>query len=249
MEEFFNVAIEPDAEKVNALIDKTIRDGGKGYVCSVEANNLSIANRRPDFRRLMNAALVNNCDGSVLALLLGKLRHRGRTVSYTGSDLFARCLSTEKFRHYFLGNTPEVLDKLRTVLAADNPRFLKMRFEALPFCRVEDFDYAGIGAAINLDNPDLIWVSLGAPKQEEFMARLLPFLQRGVMCGVGAAFNFRSGCGLRRAPLWLRRLRLEWLYRAMEEPRKNIPRYLRFLRLLPRLYVEERRKLQQHPTK
>ena len=119
-----------------------------------------------------------------------------------------------------------------------------MSFSELPFRKVEDFDYKSIAENINNDNPDIIWVSLGAPKQEFFMANLLPYLNRGVMFGVGAVFNFNAGTGhVKRAPLWMRRLKLEWLYRAFEEPQKNIPRYWNFIKILPSLIISEKKKV------
>jgi len=122
-----------------------------------------------------------------------------------------------------------------------------MTFEELPFRAVGEFDYEGIAKRINIDNPDMIWVSLGAPKQEYFMSRLLPYLNRGVMIGVGAVFNFNSGTGhVKRAPLWMRRLKLEWLYRAFEEPKKNVPRYWNFIKLMPSLILAERRKVKKN---
>jgi N-acetylglucosaminyldiphosphoundecaprenol N-acetyl-beta-D-mannosaminyltransferase len=241
VEQFFNVSIEMDASEVDSVIEKTIRSGGKGYVCSVEANNLTIANMNPSFRQIINSALVNNCDGSVLAMLLSRIYKRPYKP-YVGADLFYKYVCKACYRQYFLGNTKTVLEGLRSRLSEADAAVAGMRFEELPFRTVDGFDYPEIADRINEDNPDIIWVSLGAPKQEEFMSRLLPFLNRGVMFGFGAIFNFYSGTdGVRRAPLWMRRLRLEWLYRAMEEPKKNIPRYARFLRILPGLISNERR--------
>ena len=86
-----------------------------------------------------------------------------------------------------------------------------MRFETLPFRKVDEFDYQGIAQMINEDGPDIIWVSLGAPKQEMFMNRLQPYLHRGVMFGFGAIFNFNAGVGnVKRAPDWMLKLKLEW---------------------------------------
>ena len=117
-----------------------------------------------------------------------------------------------------------------------------MQFETLPFRSVDEFDYEDIARKINADNPDIIWVSLGAPKQEMFMNRLEPYLNRGIMFGFGAIFNFNSGVSaVKRAPGWMLKLRLEWLYRAFNEPKKNIPRYWNFIKILPRLIREEKR--------
>ncbi len=240
---YFNVRIEFDRDALDRKIFKAIETGEAGYSCSVEANNLTVANRNPEFLEVLNGALVNNCDGSVLAKILAWI-HKEPIDSYIGADIFIKYIKMKRFRQFFLGNTREVLDGLRKNLSEIDPAIAGMRFETLPFRSVDDFDYEGIAAMINADNPDIIWVSLGAPKQEMFMARLKPYLKRGVMFGYGAIFNFNAGVGeVRRAPKLMLRMRLEWLYRAFEQPKKNIPRYWGFIRILPRLIREERRKV------
>jgi N-acetylglucosaminyldiphosphoundecaprenol N-acetyl-beta-D-mannosaminyltransferase len=140
-----------------------------------------------------------------------------------------------------LGNTEEVLSGLKTNLSQIDSKIQDMRFETLPFRNVDEFDYKHIAQMIDDDNPDIIWVSLGAPKQEIFMSKLQPYLKRGVMFGIGAAFNFNAGVGgVKRAPKWMLQLHLEWLHRAFEQPKKNIPRYWNFIKILPRLIMEEK---------
>jgi len=236
---YFNVLLEFDSEKVDATIQGAIENNNKGYVCSVESNNLTVANQNDVFLNVLNNALVNICDGSMLAKILGKI-HKKPFESYIGADLFLKYVEMRTYKQFFLGNTQEVLDGLKNNLAKTDPKIGSMRFQELPFRKVEDFDYKGIAEVINKDAPDIIWVSLGAPKQEIFMSKLLPFLDKGVMFGFGAIFNFNSGVGaVKRAPDFLLRYKLEWLYRAFEEPKKNIPRYWNFLRTLPRLIKKE----------
>lgn len=238
---YFNVRIEFDRDKLDQTIFEAIENGVPGYSCSVESNNLTVANQNPEFLDVLNGALVNNCDGSVLAKILAWI-HKEPIDSYIGADIFLKYIKLRRFRQFFLGNTEEVLAGLRKNLSKLDPAIEGMRFETLPFRAVDEFDYQGIADMINADNPDIIWVSLGAPKQEMFMARLKPFLKRGVMFGYGAIFNFNSGVGeVRRAPKWMLRLRLEWLHRALEQPQKNVPRYWNFIKTLPRLIREERR--------
>ena len=238
---FFNVKLEFDKEKVDRIIQSAIETNGKGYVCSVESNNLTIANKNTAFNKVVNGALVNICDGSNLAWILGKI-HKQDYKSYIGANLFIDYVEKKQFKQYFLGNTREVLDGLKTNLSKIDPKIEQMKFEELPFRKVDEFDYEGIAQAINNDNPDIIWVSLGAPKQEEFMSLLLPHLDRGVMFGFGAIFNFNASVGpVQRAPKWMLKLRLEWLYRAFNEPQKNIPRYWGFIKILPKLFINERR--------
>lgn len=238
---YFNVRLEFDKDKLDKTIDDAIHHGKVGYVCSVESNNLTVANINPEFLQVLNGALVNNCDGSVLAKILGKI-HKKPLEPYIGADIFIKYIKMCKYRQFFLGNTPEVLSGLQENLSKIDPKIKNMRFESLPFKKVEEFDYEGIASMINEDNPDIIWVSLGAPKQELFMNRLQPYLNRGVMFGFGAIFNFNAGVGeVKRAPKWMLNLRLEWLYRAFEQPKKNVPRYWNFIKNLPRLIKEEKK--------
>ena len=240
-EKYFNVRLQFDKEQFDKTIFDTIANGGKGYVCSVESNNLTVANTRPEFLDVVNGALVNNCDGSILAKILAHI-HKRPIDSYIGADIFIKYVKMCRFRQYFLGNTPEVLNGLRENLSKIDPKIADMQFETLPFRSVDEFDYEDIARKINADNPDIIWVSLGAPKQEMFMNRLEPYLNRGIMFGFGAIFNFNSGVSaVKRAPGWMLKLRLEWLYRAFNEPKKNIPRYWNFIKILPRLIREEKR--------
>ncbi len=242
-QKYFNVKIEFDRQKVDAIILDAIEKDIPGYVCAIESNNLTVANKNPEFMEVVNGALVNSCDGSVLAKILAWIHHKPFD-SYIGGDLFIKFIKMQRFRQFYLGNTPEVLAGLKANMSKLDPKIADMSFETLPFCKVDEFDYQSIADRINKDNPDIIWVSLGAPKQEMFMARLKPYLKRGVMFGYGAVFNFHSGTGpVRRAPKWMLNMRLEWLYRAFEEPNKNIPRYWGFIKILPSLIMDERRKV------
>ncbi len=239
MEEYFNVNIEFNKSKVDCIIQRAIDTGVPGYVCSVESNNLTFANLNADFQKVVNGALVNICDGSVLAAIIARIYNR-KFLPYIGADLFINYIGKKKYRQYFLGNTRTILNSLKGSLSQIDPAIAEMPFVELPFRQVDDFDYSSIAYDINQYRPDIIWVSLGAPKQEIFMSKLLPFITHGVMFGFGAIFNFYAGIGpVKRAPAWMRRLKLEWLYRAFEEPGKNIPRYLRFIKILPRLIVTE----------
>lgn len=239
METFFQVQLEFDPKKVDQIIQSTIESKGKGYVCSIESNNLTIANKNPHFNKIVNGALVNICDGSNIAWILGRIYHK-KYKSYIGADLFIKYVRMKRYSQFFLGNTREILDNLKTNLSTIDPKIKDMNFEELPFKKVTEFNYPEIAAKINAIKPDIIWVSLGAPKQEEFMSLLLPYLDQGIMFGFGAIFNFYAGAGsVKRAPIWMLKLHLEWFYRALEEPKKNIPRYRNFLRILPMLISNE----------
>ncbi|MGQ1946400.1 WecB/TagA/CpsF family glycosyltransferase [Geofilum sp. OHC36d9] len=245
MESYFNVRLEFRHALVDEIILNAIDSQSAEYVCAIESNNLTVANTNDDFLRVVNQALVNICDGSVLATMIGRI-YKQQFTSYIGADLFIKYIQFCKYKQYFLGNTQPVLEGLKENLSKIDPAILGMPFVELPFRDVDGFDYESIAADINRAKPDIIWVSLGAPKQELFMSRLLPYLDKGIMFGLGAVFNFFSGVGrVKRAPALMRKLKLEWLYRAFEEPHKNVPRYWNFIKILPRLIFEERKKLRK----
>lgn len=246
MKKYFGVYIEFDSRKFDQIVYDAVKNGIPGYCCAVEANNLSYAHHHSDFMEVMNGAMVNSCDGAVIAKILARIHHEDIDC-YPGTDIFDIYTARGKYRQFFLGNTPEVLASLKENLVSKrDPKIADMQFESLPFRKVEKFDYQGIADMINADSPDIIWVSLGAPKQEYFMARLKPYLKRGVLFGVGAAFNFNASVGnVKRAPEWMHKIRLLWLHRALEEPKKNIPRYWRFIKLLPKLIWEEKKMIRK----
>ena len=142
-----------------------------------------------------------------------------------------------------MGTSTQTLAALKKNLVKLDGRVADMTFYELPFRSVDQFDYKEIADRVNVDGADIVWVALGAPKQEIFMSKLKPYLNRGVMIAVGAAFKFYSGLEEKRAPQWMLKLRLEWLYRAFNEPQKNVPRYANFLKILPRLIKEEKQKI------
>ena len=87
-----------------------------------------------------------------------------------------------------------------------------------------DADQPEIVARINEARPDVLFVALGNPKQELWMGRNAAKVDVPVMMGVGGTFNFIAGC-VKRAPKWMQRCGMEWIYRVMQEPRRLLRRY------------------------
>ena len=140
----------------------------------------------------------------------------------------------------FLGATDDVLFALRSHLTSIDQRIARMSFVPLPFCNADDFDFHEIANRINIEKPDIIWIGLGAPKQEHFMQMIVPYVDRGIMIGVGAVFKFYSGIAeLHRAPRWMIKSKIEWVYRLLAEPRKQSRRIMQILRITPSLLVKE----------
>jgi N-acetylglucosaminyldiphosphoundecaprenol N-acetyl-beta-D-mannosaminyltransferase len=241
-QKYFNVKLEFDKEKVDSIIEETIINGEKGYVCSVEGNVFANTYSNPKYLNIINNSLVNICDGSSIAFL-ASIFYKEKFSRYIGADLFLAYIKQKKYRYFFLGNTPECLCGLRKNFIKLNPAISQMSFETLPFEKVENFNYQAIANMINQDNPDIIWVSLGAPKQEEFMYRILPYLNRGVMFGFGAIFDYYSGANkIKRAPKIFLNLKIEWVYRLIKEPRKQGKRISNIIKVFPKIIMKEKRK-------
>lgn len=241
MSRYFDIDLEFDRDAVNATIAAAIRNSEAGYVCSVNANVIAAAEKNRRYKEAVNHALVNICDGSLLALLLSIL-HGRKYKPYVGADLFIEYLGKRRgYRYFFLGSDDKTLNGLKNNLRKLNPAIDEAYFVSLPFREnVADFDYGEIASIINNAGPDIIWVSLGAPKQEQFMHFLQPHLKRGVMFGFGAIFKFYCGDPkTKRAPRLFRSLKLEWAYRVFrQEPGRIRQRILGdmlvILRLIPR---------------
>lgn len=238
MSVFFNINYEFDRDVVLRQIDRTIANNGLGYVCVADGVILNLVDRLPGYKEVVNGSMFSICDSSYVPLYLRWL-YGLHLTNYTGSDIFGDIIRMRRYRMMFLGASQEILDALRGKLTETDPRIADMTFVELPFCKVEDFDYASIARQVETDRPDIIWVSLGAPKQEIFMSMLKPHLSRGVMIAVGAAFKFYSGKGERRAPQWMLDHRLEFLFRLMMAPRKQLNRCAWIIRTLPGLLYRE----------
>ena len=154
--------------------------------------------------------------------------------------IFKDIIERKQFRQFFMGTSTDVLNALQVNLSKIDLSIKNMEFYELPFCDVDSFDYQSIAKKVNEDNPDIIWVALGAPKQEIFMSRLKPHLKRGVMIAVGAAFKFFSGLEEKRAPLWVQKLHLEFAYRLFEDPKKQFARCRKIVSVLPQILKEEK---------
>lgn len=238
METYFNIRYEFDKAQIHQRIDARLEEHGADYICVADGNILSVVNRDEKFRTIVNGGLFTICDSAYVPLFLRLIYGIDRN-NYTGSDIFSDILTGGKHRMFFLGSSKEVLSELKKKLVLMNPDVEGMRFEELPFCNLDEFDYEEIAKTIEEDGSDIIWISLGAPKQEYFMHRLKPYLNRGVMIAIGAAFKFFSGLDEKRAPMWMRKHHLEFLYRLLSEPKKQIPRVYGFTVRLPIILFHE----------
>lgn len=238
MQEYFEIKLEFDKNEIVKRINSAIESKNKGYVCVVDGNVLAIAHKQNEYKKIINGGLVNICDGSSIALLAGAL-HKSKFKTFTGPDIFSTYVK-KNYKQYFLGNTEENLHSLKNKFGALGYRTENYKFQSLPFRNVEDFDYSVIANEIKIFSPDIIWVSLGAPKQEIFISKLYPYLNKGVLFAIGAAFNlYLNDLNNKRAPKIVRKFNFEWLFRVLQEPNRVGKRALSYFILLPKLIFKE----------
>lgn len=237
MKSYFNINYEFDKQEVHRAIEAA----QKGYICVADGVVMNTANRDSEYLQVVNGSMFSICDSSWVPVYLKRI-YGIQYEQYCGSDIFKDIVSSRKYRMIFMGTSQATLEGLQSELIKMNPEVKDMSFVELPFRDVEDFDYPSIAKMVEADGSKIIWVALGAPKQEKFMNRLLPYLSSGVMIGVGAAFKFFSGKDESRCPEWMQKHHLEFVYRIIQDPKKQLKRCFWIVVTLPKLYFMERKR-------
>jgi N-acetylglucosaminyldiphosphoundecaprenol N-acetyl-beta-D-mannosaminyltransferase len=194
------------------------------------------AGKDADLQEALAAADIVAPDGMPL-VWLGRIKGR-HTERVCGPDTMAETLDRSRehgYRHFFYGGTPELLDKLVERLTRRYPGLAVAGAYAPPFRPLSFEEVEEVADLINDADPDYVWVGLGSPKQDYWLAEFRPLLHAPVLLAVGAAFAFHAG-RIKRAPRWAQRSGLEWAFRLAAEPRRLAWRYasmsFRFLQLL-----------------
>ena len=240
---YFNIRYEFDKQCVLDAIECQTKKGAD-YICVTDGVVMNTANRNPEYLKVVNDGMFSICDSSYVPLYIRWI-YGTRYEQYCGSQIFIDIIRSRKYRMIFMGTSRSVLDGLRHNLMQENPNVSEMQFVELPYKTVDEFDYEAIAKSIEEDGADIVWVALGAPKQEIFMNRLKPFLNHGVMIAVGAAFKFYSGTEEKRAPEWMVKAHLEFVYRILRDPSKQLRRCGWILWTLPGLLYGEWKKSKQ----
>lgn len=196
------------------------------YVCICNVHSVVTTTRDIEFKMAVNNADMSTPDGAPIAWALRRFGFPAQE-RINGPDLMWKYLArAEKTpqKVFFYGSTEETLSKLRTALRQQFPRLRIAGTYSPPFRPLSLQEDEAIVEMINRSGANVVFVGLGCPKQEKWMAE-----HRGricaVMVGVGAAFDYHSGV-VKRAPLWWQRNGLEWLYRLGSEPRRLFKRYM-----------------------
>lgn len=205
---------------------KNIKKLSGDYMCVSNVHTTVTAFENERYREVQNGAIMAIPDGGPLTMV-GRKRGFPFMKRTTGPSYMEEVLSLsiqKGYRHFFYGSTPETLERLREVLFSRYPEIIITGMYSPPFRKLSaEEDYEVINQ-INSTEPDFVWVGLGAPKQEYWMAAHQGTIQ-GFMVGVGAGFDYLAG-NIKRAPKWMQDCNLEWFYRFIQDPKRLFKRYL-----------------------
>ena len=211
------------------LLDFTIqnlRELSGDYLCAANVHTTVTAWEDEHYRKVQNGGIMAIPDGAPL-YYVGKMRGFKEIRRTTGPDYMERIfeISAQKgYRHFFYGSSEQTLEKMRKKLQQKYPELCIARMYSPPYREQTLEEKQADIDRINEANADFIWVGLGAPKQELWMAEHQGKV-KGFMVGVGAAFDFFAE-NIKRAPKWMQVCCLEWLYRMIQDPGRLFMRYL-----------------------
>jgi N-acetylglucosaminyldiphosphoundecaprenol N-acetyl-beta-D-mannosaminyltransferase len=196
------------------------------YICICNVHSVVTTTRDPEFRKVINGADMSTPDGAPIAWALRRSGFASQE-RVNGPDLMWKYLGeAERLGQavFFYGSTGQTLSKLRERIARRFPRLHVSGMLAPPFRPLSPQEDEMEVEMINRSGAQVVFVGLGCPKQEKWMAAHRDRIN-AVMIGVGAAFDYHSGT-IKRAPLWWQRNGLEWLYRLGSDPQRLLKRYM-----------------------
>ncbi len=200
----------------------------KHYVAVTGVHGVVEAQDDPGFKSILNRAGLNVADGMPVVWLSRRAGH-SQVSRVFGPDFMlhvSQVLGQIKARAFYYGAAPGVAEALARTLEGHYAGLVTAGTYSPPFRALTATEEDEIAARINQARPDIVWVGLSTPAQEKWMARFRPRLEAPILAGVGAAFDYNTG-RIKRAPGWMQRSGLEWLYRLIQEPSRLWKRYAR----------------------
>jgi len=198
------------------------------YITVNNVHTLIMAKQNHNYRKVIENAYMALPDGKPLSVY-ANIKYKESMVRITGPTLFKKILEDPKnanLKHFFFGSSESTLNILCDKIQSQYYSAIVVGKISPPY--KDNFtpnENKKFLSEINSANPDIVWVSLGAPKQENWMYQNHKYLKNGLMIGVGAGFEYMAG-NIKRAPNWMRKMSLEWFYRLIQEPRRLFSRYL-----------------------
>lgn len=217
-----------------------VANRGRAVVAVAAVHSVVDAQDDPVVKTAMNRADLCVPDGMPLVWLLRRAGYHHVTRVFGPDLMLAVCerLAVRGARMFYYGGGEGVADELAREMERRFPGLKTAGTWTPPFRRLTSVEEDNVARKIDEAAPDILWVGLSSPKQEAWMAKFRPRLSVPVMLGVGAAFDYNTG-RIARAPRWMQRCALEWLYRLIQEPRRLWRRYARNNPLFVWLLIKE----------
>jgi N-acetylglucosaminyldiphosphoundecaprenol N-acetyl-beta-D-mannosaminyltransferase len=219
-----------DYARTIAWVGAMVQARERGYVCVCNVHTVMAAREDPELREALARSSLNLPDGQPLVWAINALGHQLADRVY-GPELMARCCrhaAGAGWRFYLYGGRNQgALVQLALNLRRAHPGVRIVGGYSPPHRPLTGEERDAVVGEINRSRADVVWVGIGVPKQEKWMAALREALAPPVLVGVGAAFDFHAGL-VPQAPNWLQEAGLEWAYRLAHEPRRLWRRYMRY---------------------
>ncbi|MEA2169232.1 MAG: N-acetylglucosaminyldiphosphoundecaprenol N-acetyl-beta-D-mannosaminyltransferase [Solirubrobacteraceae bacterium] len=219
-----------DYDETLDWIDAKIAHRSPGYICVAAVHTVMLCQEDAVLREAIAAADFTVPDGQPLVWAMNMLGHDLPSRVY-GPELMERACDRAKItgvRMYLYGGRNQgALVQLALNLRQRFPGLQIVGGYSPPFRELDEEEADAVVTEINRSRADIVWVGIGAPKQEKWMAKMRERLDAPVLIGVGAAFDFHAGL-VAQAPPWMQRIGLEWLFRLGTEPRRLWRRYMRY---------------------
>ena len=228
-------------------IDAAIAAGSREYICVAATHTVVACSEDAELRDAVLGSSFTVPDGQPLVWALRALGHPLGDRVY-GPELMAlaceRAASTATRMFLYGGRDEAALAQLEQRLKERYPGLRIAGSHSPPFRPLTTDEEQAVAEQIDASGADVVWVGIGVPTQEKWMAQMRGRLAPPVLIGVGAAFDFHAGL-VSQAPMWIQRAGLEWAYRLMREPRRLWRRYMhnnpRFVIGFAKQYLRSRR--------
>src|SRR5215510_4794812 len=248
---FDNVTTSETIEAIERMVDSR----QPHYLVTANVDFLVQAQDDVELRRILFDAHLVLCDGTPL-VWASRLLGNPLLERVAGADLvplLLRVAAEKRYRIFFLGATTESANQAIENLKKLHPNLIIAGNHSPPFNQLLEMNHEEITSRIRAARPDLLFVSLGCPKQEKWIAMHYRSLGVPVSVGVGATIDFFAG-HMKRAPVWMQRTGLEWTFRLVQEPRRLFKRYAKDLgvfgwKILVQWWQSQRRPRSSHPAR
>ena len=219
-----DIAVTNMSDTIECL-EKHMEELRGEYICVSNVHTTIMAYEDESYRKVQGNAVFCLPDGKPLSVYSRK-HGFPEAERVTGPDLMGEMFARDNgMRHYFYGGKPETIEALSNILQEKYPHIQIVGMVSPPFRPLTDEEDAAEIQKMNDSGADIIWVGLGAPKQEKWMYEHREKVN-AVMIGVGAGFDYHAGT-IKRAPAWMQKASLEWLYRLLQDPKRLFGRYFK----------------------